>query len=59
MVPISKRRNLSELTSGDTNELLDKIEEFRSILEEGDEDLPDGLIDKLQELRDKLENVER
>ncbi|KIK37195.1 hypothetical protein CY34DRAFT_15883 [Suillus luteus UH-Slu-Lm8-n1] len=45
MAPISKRRKLSDLTSGDTNELLNKIEEFRSILEEGDEDLPDGLIE--------------
>ncbi|KAG1848115.1 hypothetical protein F4604DRAFT_1935540 [Suillus subluteus] len=57
MAPISKRRKLSDLTSGDTNELLNKIEEFCSNLDEGGEDLPDGLIDKLQELRDKLENV--
>ncbi|KAG1856008.1 hypothetical protein DFJ58DRAFT_784968 [Suillus subalutaceus] len=57
MAPISKRRKLSDLTSGDTNELLNKIEEFRSNLDEGGEDLPDGLIDKLRELRDKLENV--
>ncbi|KAG2362460.1 hypothetical protein BDR07DRAFT_1407005 [Suillus spraguei] len=53
MAPVSKRRKLSDLTSGDTNELLNKIEEFRS---KGDKYLPDGLIDKLQELRDKLEN---
>ncbi|KAG1768005.1 hypothetical protein EV702DRAFT_1012802 [Suillus placidus] len=57
MAPISKRRKLSDLTSGDTNELLNKIEESRSDLDEGDEDLPDGLIDKLQELHDKLANV--
>jgi hypothetical protein len=37
--------------------LLNKIEGFRSILEEGDEDLPDGLTDELQELRDKVANV--
>ncbi|KAG2067895.1 hypothetical protein BDR04DRAFT_1233099 [Suillus decipiens] len=57
MSPISKRRKLSGLTAGDTNELLHKLEEFRSDLDEGDEDLPAGLIDKLQELRDKLEDV--
>jgi len=58
MAPISKRRKLSDLkASGDTNELLNKIEKFISLLDEGREDLPDGLIDKLQELRDKLENV--
>ncbi|KAG1784537.1 uncharacterized protein HD556DRAFT_1427447 [Suillus plorans] len=57
MAHISKRRKLSDLTAGDTNELLDKLEEFRSNLDEGDQDLPDGLMDKLQELRDKLEDV--
>jgi hypothetical protein len=57
MPPISKRRKLSDLTAGDTNELLQKLEEFRSNLDEGDEDLPAGLIDGLQELRNKLEDV--
>ncbi|KAG1808006.1 uncharacterized protein BJ212DRAFT_1580146 [Suillus subaureus] len=57
MPPISKRRKLSDLTAGDTNELLRKLQEFRANLDEGDEDLPAGLIDKLQELRDKSEDV--
>jgi hypothetical protein len=57
MPPISKRRKLSDLTAGDANELLQKLEEFRSNLDEEDEDLPAGLIDKLQELRNKLEYV--
>ncbi|KAG2034767.1 hypothetical protein BDR03DRAFT_1001453 [Suillus americanus] len=57
MPPISKRRKLSDLTAGDTNELLQNLEEFRSNLDEGDEDLPAGLIDGLQELRNKLEDV--
>lgn len=57
MPPISKRRKVSDLTAGDTNELLQKLDEFHSNLDEGDEDLPAGLIDKLQELRNKLEDV--
>jgi hypothetical protein len=57
MPPIAKRRKLSDITVGDTNELLHKLEEFRSNLDEGDEDLPAGLIDELQELRDKLEDI--
>ncbi|KAG1778407.1 hypothetical protein EV702DRAFT_1278097 [Suillus placidus] len=57
MPPIAKRRKLSDLTVGDTTELLYKLEELCSNLDEGDEDLPAGLIDKLQELRDKLEDV--
>ncbi|KAG2348328.1 hypothetical protein BDR05DRAFT_956920 [Suillus weaverae] len=57
MPSIAKRRKLSDLTIGDTTELLYKLEEFCSNLDEGDEDLPAGLIDKFQELRDKLEDV--
>jgi hypothetical protein len=57
MLPIPKRQKLSDITVGDTNELLYKLEEFRSSLDEGDENLPSGLINKLQELRDKLEDV--
>lgn len=57
MPPIPKRRKLPDITVGDTNELLYKLEEFRSSLDEGDENLPSGLINKLQELRDKLEDV--
>lgn len=57
MPPIPKRRKLSDITVGDTNELLYKLEEFRSSLDEGDENLPSGLFSKLQELRDKLEDV--
>ncbi|KIK37568.1 hypothetical protein CY34DRAFT_810215 [Suillus luteus UH-Slu-Lm8-n1] len=56
MPPIPKRRKLSDITVGDTNELLYKLEEFRSSLDEGDENLPSGLFSKLQELRDKLED---
>ncbi|KAF8422289.1 hypothetical protein L210DRAFT_836449, partial [Boletus edulis BED1] len=41
----------------DTNELLLKLDEFRSGLDEGDEDLPAGFIDKLEELRDKLQDT--
>ena len=37
--------------------LLRKLEVFCSNLDEGDEDLPTGLIDKLVELRNKLEGV--
>ncbi|THH16065.1 hypothetical protein EW146_g4526 [Bondarzewia mesenterica] len=51
------RRKISDLTVGDTNALLVKLEAFRSSLDEGDEELPAGLIDKMQELRDKLEDV--
>ncbi|KAG2355513.1 hypothetical protein BDR07DRAFT_1464530 [Suillus spraguei] len=50
-------RKLSYPTSEDANELLNKIEEFCSRLNGGDEDLPDGLIDKLKQMRDKLEIV--
>jgi hypothetical protein len=57
MPPIAKRRKLSDLTVGDTNELLHELEEFRSNLDEGNKDLPAGLIDELQKLRDKLEDV--
>ncbi|KIJ13642.1 hypothetical protein PAXINDRAFT_156455 [Paxillus involutus ATCC 200175] len=52
-----KRRKISDLTVTDTNELLLKLDEFRSALDEGDEDLPAGLIDKLEELRDKLQDT--
>jgi hypothetical protein len=44
MPPIAKRK-LSDLTLGDATELLHKLEEFRSNLDEGDEDLPAGLIE--------------
>ncbi|KAG1814743.1 uncharacterized protein BJ212DRAFT_1300526 [Suillus subaureus] len=54
---IAKRRKFSDLTLGDTAELLYKFEEFRSNLDEGDENLPAGLIDKPQELRDNLEDI--
>jgi hypothetical protein len=57
MPPIPKRRKLSDIAVGDTNELLYKLEEFRASLDEGDENLPSGLFSKLQELRDKLEDV--
>ncbi|KAG2359579.1 hypothetical protein BDR07DRAFT_1414557 [Suillus spraguei] len=52
-----KKRNISDLTVGGTAELLHKLEKFRSNLDEEYEDLPAGLIDKLQELRDKLEDL--
>ncbi|KAG2129162.1 hypothetical protein DEU56DRAFT_902968 [Suillus clintonianus] len=59
MPPILKRRKLSDLlvTAKNTNELLHMLQEYRSNLDEGDEDLSAGLVDKLQELRDKLEDV--
>jgi hypothetical protein len=44
-LPLPKKRKLSDLTVGDATELLHKLEEFRSNLDEGDEDLPAGLIE--------------
>ena len=52
-----KRRKISDLCVADTNELLLRLNEFRSGLDEGDEDLPTGLIDKLEELSDKLQDA--
>ncbi|KAH7881748.1 hypothetical protein F5I97DRAFT_1916578 [Phlebopus sp. FC_14] len=57
MMPPTKRRKFSDLSVQDTNKLLLKLEEFCSRLDEWDEELPAGLIDKLRELHDKFEDV--
>jgi hypothetical protein len=52
-----KPRKISDLTIADAKALLVKLEQLQSSLYEGDENLPPGLIEKLQELRNKLEDV--
>ena len=52
-----KRRKIPDLNVADTNELLLKLDQFRSGLDESDEDLPTGFIDKLEELHNKLQNT--
>jgi hypothetical protein len=54
---MSKQQEPSCLTEDDRNELLNKIDEYRSYFDNLGVDLPDRLIDKLQDVRDKLENV--
>lgn len=52
-----KRRKIPDLNVVDTNELLLKLDQFCSGLDESDEDLPTGFIDKLEELHNKLQNT--
>jgi hypothetical protein len=54
---MSKQQGPSCLTEDDRNELLNKIDEYRSYFDNLGVDLPDRLIEKLQDVRDKLENV--
>lgn len=53
---MSKQQEPSCLTEDDRNELLNKIDEYRSYFDNLGVDLPDRLVDKLQDVRDKLEN---
>ena len=56
MAPTKKKRKVSDLTVDDANALLYTLAEFQAQLDEEDEDLPNGLIDGLEELRKKLSN---
>jgi hypothetical protein len=52
-----KKRKLSDLTAGDANTLLLALNEFQQVLDEDDDELPNGLITALDDLRSKLEVV--
>jgi hypothetical protein len=52
-----KKRKLSDLTAGDANTLLLALKEFQQVLDEDDNELPNGLITALDDLRSKLDVV--
>jgi len=52
-----KKRKISDLTTADANSLLQSLNQFQDSLDDGDEDLPSGLLVALAELRMKLEAI--
>jgi hypothetical protein len=52
-----KKRKISELTAGDTNNLLEALNRFQDNLDDNDKDLPSGLLDALDEFRTKLATI--